>query len=203
MKKNDDKTSNPLLYIVQPNLPPQQAPEMQQVYRTKVGDRKGEHGVEHQDSEFFQDEQMETMMPAFDREEKEDQQKKKEEEEKLEKIKHEFGVYDALKEISDEIALVQKIKEQQLNQYAAPLTQKDTDRNETADQGSRQLDVDAMLDKLSRHPAKTKKPTCEANVNGKSISFRVLNKRKDIVIVQEGERIYDLHVSDIKELRIL
>ncbi|PLT33895.1 hypothetical protein [Bacillus sp. V5-8f] len=203
MKNNSDKTSTPLLYIVQPNLPPHQDPQMQQVFRTKGSQQKSGQESEWEGSEFFKIDQPQTKESALNQEEKEDEQKKKEEEEKLEKIKREYGVYDALKEISDEIASVQKIKAEQFRNET-PVSLKIANENEEdLVDNQPQFEVSTMLEKLSRYPAKAKKPTCEATVKGKRISFRVLNKRKDVVIVQEGEHIYDLHVSDIQDLRVL
>lgn len=189
MKENKDKSANPLLYIVQPDLPPNQAPQMQQVFRTKgKPKRKAEP----------QDVQEDLIMASEETKINDEDQKKKEEDEKLEKIKHEFGVYDAMKEIVDEIAAVNRITGKLENREQVS----HSDGTDHIASTSGYSKVNDLIVKLSKLPPNVPKPNCEGVVNGKILNFQVLNNRGDIVIIKEGQKIYDLHISDIEDLRI-
>lgn len=190
MKENKDNRAGPLLYIVQPDLPLQEAPQMQQVFRTK--------GKLKRKAETL-DEQVDSFKANEDTEINDEDQKKKEEDEKLEKIKHEFGVYDAMKEIADEIAAVNRItgKLENRDQVTHP---DGTDRTASISVNPK---VNDMIVKLSKLPPNVPKPNCEGIMKGKILNFQVLNTRGDIVIVKEGQKIYDLQISDIDDLRIL
>ncbi|WP_409304679.1 hypothetical protein [Peribacillus sp. SCS-155] len=96
-EKNDVQVPQPLLYIVQPKIGNQKQPLMQQEYRSNKQRR-----TPSAESQSISDQ------AASEAEERESQ-KKAAEEAKLERLKHEFGVYAAMKEIAGEIEAVRKL----------------------------------------------------------------------------------------------
>ncbi|MDQ0217468.1 hypothetical protein ELQ35_06980 [Peribacillus cavernae] len=196
MSDNNNQDPKPLLYIVQPEMPQQTEPQMQQVYRTKRNKKKKAE---------LQPEQKE-LINRVEETGDEEQRRKEDEERKLEQIKQEFGVYEVMKEISDEIAAVNKItgqKEEGDLSSASYTADAGDNRYVNTDEESKREDILAKLTKLARYPSNIPKPICEAIVKGKILSFQVLSKRGDLIKVKAGDAILELDISDIQHFRLV
>lgn len=190
MDDNAKQKAKPLLYIVQPEMPPQEAPQMQQVHRSKGRQKKRVGAPDEQEESLFADEELNP--------ENEEQRKKADEERKLEQVKQEFGVYEALKEIQDEIAAVKQVTNQKGDNFP-PLNSNHMYSNTR--EGREALFL--KLDQLARYPANAQKPLCEAVVKGKILSFQVIGKHDDSIKVKAGSDVFELDISDIQHFRLV
>ncbi|CAH0344506.1 hypothetical protein [Bacillus sp. CECT 9360] len=188
MDDNTKQKAKPLLYIVQPEMPPQDAPQMQQVHRSK-GHQKKREGVPGEESLFSDREQ---------NDENEEQRKEADEERKLEQLKQEYGVYEALKEIEDEIAAVKKVTMQEEEDFSS-LNSNHMYSNTPEGRDALLL----KLNELSQYPANAQKPLCEAVVKGKILSLQVLGKHEDSIKVKSGPTVFDLDISEIQHFRLV
>ncbi|RFU63067.1 hypothetical protein [Bacillus sp. V59.32b] len=186
MDDNTKQKAKPLLYIVQPEMPPQEAPQMQQVHRSK-GHQKKREGVPGEESLFAEQD-----------DENEEQRKKTDEDSKLEQVKQEYGVYEALKEIEDEIVAVKKITKQKEEDFSS-LNSNHMYSNTPEGRDALLL----KLNELAQYPANAQKPLCEAVVKGKILSLQVLDKHEESIKVKAGTAVFDLDISEIQHFRLV
>ncbi|MGG0789828.1 hypothetical protein ABE132_14215 [Peribacillus simplex] len=185
-EKNGDKESKPLLYVDQAKISDQRG-NMQSDFRTKKATPK------------------DSVEPEPELQEAEQK------EEKIEKVKREFGVYDAMKEIEKEITGLRKITGQyvpeqtpveqmehpeqieQENEKPVKRKRKKVEKKES----SRDI-----ISRLSNHQG-FPKPLCEAIVNGKTIQFHVLGMKGESVKIKRGKHIRFVGLPDIIDAKII
>ncbi|MFE4811370.1 hypothetical protein ACFQ9Y_09420 [Peribacillus simplex] len=187
-EKNGDKESKPLLYVDQAKISDQRG-NMQSDFRTKKA----------------------TPKDSVEPESEPELQEAEQNEEKIEKVKREFGVYDAMKEIENEIAGLRKItgeyvpeqtpveqmehREQieQENEKPVKRKRKKVEKKES----SRDI-----ISRLSNHQG-FPKPLCEAIVNGKTIQFHVLGMKGESVKIKRGNHIRFVGLPEIIDAKII
>ncbi|MFA1713413.1 hypothetical protein ACDX66_17005 [Peribacillus frigoritolerans] len=185
-EKNGDKESKPLIYVDQAKISDLRG-NMQSDFRTKK--------VKPQDSA-----------------EPELQEEAEHKEEKIEQVKREFGVYDAMMEIEKEITGLRKITEeyvpeqapvekmehpeqieQQENEKPVKRKRKKVEKKES----SRDI-----ISRLSNHQG-FPKPLCEAVINGEKLRFYVLGMRGESVKIKRGNHIRFVGLPDIIDAKII
>lgn len=141
-----------------------------------------------------------------------------EKEEKIEQLKREYGVYEALEEVEREKAIVHEWtqayrKQEQIEQQ--PL-------QEPKKQQSVQVEHELIPEKAVPKRRKKKKQesvaeiitrltsskkgspsTCEAQLFGEKTKFQVLSMRGEIVKIRIGYRIRYIKLSDISQLKVI
>ncbi|MFF2455787.1 hypothetical protein [Peribacillus simplex] len=185
-EKNGDKESKPLLYVDQAKISDQRG-NMQSDFRTKK--------ATPQDSVEPEPELQET----------------EQNEEKIEKVKREFGVYDAMMEIEKEITGLRKITEQYAPEQTPveqmehpeqiePENEKPVKRKrKKVEKKESSRDI---ISRLSNHQG-FPKPLCEAIVNGKTIQFHVLGMKGESVKIKRGKHIRFVDLPDIIDAKII
>ncbi len=145
-------------------------------------------------------------------------------EEKIEQLKREFGVYDALAEVEREKAIAMgwtKGYRKQEQEKPAPVQEKPTPVQEVRKQQTVQLQPEPVQEKpvkkkkkkkqkqesvadiLTRLTAKGPKNMCEAQLFGEKTRFRVLGMRGEVVKIGMGFRVRYIKVSDISQLKVI
>ena len=185
-KENSDKVSKPLIYVDEVKITEQEA-NMQSKYTSK----------RRETAEDETESKAETVT---------DEQKNA----KMEKIKKEFGVYEAMKEIETELDSIKKIT----NQYApkpAPVEREESPeaikeeapkkkrkRKKTEDKDSSR-DLILRLSRSDDH----RKHLCQAVVFGETIQFQVLGMRGDSVKIKRGNHLRFVDISDIIDAKLV
>jgi hypothetical protein len=224
--------SNPLLYIVQPNIgqQPQHGPEMQKEFRSKKRKR-----VEPQSSTHVNDGELARI--ELDGQER---KKKEEEDRKFEEIKHEFGVYETMKEIAKEIEAVKRLTDSSLNgninvNVSPHLTDtvEQLEKKQSVDKidlqskntsiktaskpvspenkiepvkenvSIEQIPVKADLTRMLQNVANFKRPLCEAKIKGELTRFHVISMRGNTIKIKAGLNVYTVEIDDISDFKIL
>ncbi|SIQ89329.1 hypothetical protein SAMN05878482_102466 [Peribacillus simplex] len=185
-EKNGDKESKPLLYVDQAKISDQRG-NMQSDFRTKKATPKDSVEPEPELQEAGQ------------------------KEEKIEEVKREFGVYDAMKEIEKEITGLRKITEQYVPEQS-PVEQMEhpeqiEQENEKPVKRKRKKvekkeSSRDIISRLSNHQG-FPKPLCEAIVNGKTIRFHVLGMKGESVKIKRGNHIRFVGMPDIIDAKII
>ncbi|MFD6441725.1 hypothetical protein ACFWDG_18385 [Peribacillus sp. NPDC060186] len=181
-----DKDSKPLLYVNQAKISDLRG-NMQSDYRTK----KGTETVEHEPMETEQ------------------------KEEKIEKIKQEFGVFDAMKEIESEITAIKKITgqyvpEQPSVEQAELPVQEEKETAKVVKKKKKKVEKKVekkessseIITRLSKHQGYPK-PLCEAVINGETLQFQVLGMRGESVKIKRGNHIRFVGLPNIIDARII
>lgn len=138
-------------------------------------------------------------------------------EEKIEKLKREFGVYDALAEVEREKAIamewtkgyqkteqekeppVQEVRKQQSVQLQPePVQEKNVQKKR-----KKKKKQESVADILTRLTAKGQKNMCEAQLFGEKTQFQVLGMRGEVVKIRMGFRVRYIKVSDISKLKVI
>ncbi|MED3689048.1 hypothetical protein P4534_09515 [Peribacillus butanolivorans] len=191
-ENKSDKDSKPLLYVNQAKISDQRG-NMQSDYRTKKGTHQ--ETVEHESVETEQGE------------------------EKIEKIKREFGVFDAMKEIESEITAIKKITDQyvpeqpsveqtelpvQEEKETAKVVKKKKKRVEkkVEDKVEKKESSSEIITRLSKHQGYPK-PLCEAVINGETLKFQVLGMRGESVKIKRGNHIRFVGLPNIIDAKII
>ncbi|KON68185.1 hypothetical protein AKG34_04715 [Peribacillus butanolivorans] len=187
-ENKSDKDSKPLLYVNQAKISDQRG-NMQSDYRTKKGTHQ--ETVEHESVETEQGE------------------------EKIEKIKREFGVFDAMKEIESEITAIKKITDQyvpeqsSVEQTELPLQEeKETakvvkkKKKKVEDKVEKKESSSEIITRLSKHQGYPK-PLCEAVINGETLKFQVLGMRGESVKIKRGNHIRFVGLPNIIDAKII
>ncbi|MET3317185.1 UNVERIFIED_ORG: hypothetical protein ABIC97_000269 [Peribacillus simplex] len=191
-ENKSDKDSKPLLYVNQAKISDQRG-NMQSDYRTKKGTHQ--ETVEHESVETEQGE------------------------EKIEKIKREFGVFDAMKEIESEITAIKKITDQyvpeqsSVEQTELPLQEeKETAKvvkkkkkkveKKAEDKVEKKESSSEIITRLSKHQGYPK-PLCEAVINGEKLKFQVLGMRGESVKIKRGNHIRFVGLPNIIDAKII
>ncbi|MGG4267293.1 hypothetical protein [Peribacillus simplex] len=187
-ENNGDKKSKPLLYVDQAKISDLRG-NMQSDFRTK------------------KDTPQDNVEPVLQEDGHEDGHK----EEKIEKIKREFGVYDAMKEIETEITGIRKITEQyvpeqtpieqmenpeQSEQETEKPVKKKRKKTEKSESSS------DIISRLSNHHG-FPKPLCEAVINGETLQFHVLGMKGESVKIKRGNDIHFVGLPDIIDAKII
>ncbi|MGE7904041.1 hypothetical protein ACQKNS_06520 [Peribacillus sp. NPDC094092] len=185
-EKNGDKESKPLLYVDQAKISDQRG-NMQRDFRTKK--------ATSQDSVEPEPELQEA-----------DQK-----EEKIEKVKREFGVYDAMMEIEKEISGLRKITEQYVPEHA-PVEQMERpeqleeEKEKPVKRKRKKVEKKEssrdIISRLSNHQG-FPKPLCQATVKGKTIQFHVLGMKGESVKIKRGNHIRFVGLPDIIDAKII
>lgn len=177
-----DKESKPLLYVDQVEVKVQNK-NMQSDYRTKK--RKNERTQEE-------------TSPV------EDSRK----EQKVEQIKQEFGVYDAMREIESELSEIKKIKNQYATEQPPPVAPPEYHEQEEKKKVKKKRKVETkettrdIITRLSNHKGYPK-PICEAVIQGETLQFQVMGMRRESVKIKRGNRIRFVSLSDIINAKII
>ncbi|MFC9596486.1 hypothetical protein ACFY5J_10060 [Peribacillus butanolivorans] len=191
-ENKSDKDSKPLLYVNQAKISDQRG-NMQSDYRTKIGTHQ--ETVEHESVETEQGE------------------------EKIEKIKREFGVFDAMKEIESEITAIKKITDQyvpeqpSVEQTEFPVQEeKETSKvvkkkkkkveKKVEDKVEEKESSSEIITRLSKHQGYPK-PLCEAVINGETLKFQVLGMRGESVKIKRGNHIRFVGLPNIIDAKII
>ncbi|MFJ7310035.1 hypothetical protein [Peribacillus frigoritolerans] len=185
-EKNGDKESKPLIYVDQ----------------AKISDLRG-----NMQSDF----RTKKAKPQDSADEPELQEETEHKEEKIEQVKREFGVYDAMMEIEKEITGLRKITEEyvpgqapvekkehpeqieQVNEKPVKRKRKKVEKKES----SRDI-----ISRLSNHQG-FPKPLCEAVINGEKLRFHVLGMRGESVKIKRGNHIRFVGLPDIIDAKII
>ncbi|MFD4929350.1 hypothetical protein ACFWMS_10505 [Peribacillus butanolivorans] len=187
-ENKSDKDSKPLLYVNQAKISDQRG-NMQSDFRTKKGTHQ--ETVEHESVETEQGE------------------------EKIEKIKREFGVFDAMKEIESEITAIKKITDQyvpeqpSVEQTELPVQEeKETakvvkkKKKKVEDKVEEKESSSEIITRLSKHQGYPK-PLCEAVINGEMLKFQVLGMRGESVKIKRGNHIRFVGLPNIIDAKII
>ncbi|MFB6803943.1 hypothetical protein [Peribacillus butanolivorans] len=191
-ENKSDKDSKPLLYVNQAKISDQRG-NMQSDFRTKKGTHQ--ETVEHESVETEQGE------------------------EKIEKIKREFGVFDAMKEIESEITAIKKITDQyvpeqpSVEQTELPVQEeKETAKvvkkkkkkveKKVEDKVEEKESSSEIITRLSKHQGYPK-PLCEAVINGETLKFQVLGMRGESVKIKRGNHIRFVGLPNIIDAKII
>ncbi|AXN40219.1 hypothetical protein [Peribacillus butanolivorans] len=191
-ENKSDKDSKPLLYVNQAKISDQRG-NMQSDFRTKKGTHQ--ETVEHESVETEQGE------------------------EKIEKIKREFGVFDAMKEIESEITAIKKITDQyvpeqpSVEQTELPVQEeKETAKvvkkkkkkveKKVEDKVEEKESSSEIISRLSKHQGYPK-PLCEAVINGETLKFQVLGMRGESVKIKRGNHIRFVGLPNIIDAKII
>jgi hypothetical protein len=179
-----EKNAKPLFYIVQPKITEQEAPPMQEVYRSKKKN-------ETKQQEVF---------------EVDESEKKIVEDEKLEKVKREFGVYDVLSEIESELKSIDRIKDNLhpsekgvtviSGQNGSVVPKEKTKARESREMKEIRGKINQLLKKPGLHD-------CEATISGQKIRFQVEEMRDDFVTIKIGSHVQTIQLSELSQFSIL
>ena len=188
---SEEKNSKPLFYIVQPKITEPERPEMQEVYRTKTKKKK-ENDHENGSEEVHSSENEEERI------------KKEAEDVKLDQIKREFGVYDALGEIETELDSIQEIKKNLHEpQGNVRVISGANQENQVQEQQKDSPELKKMRSVLTDLIKKDPKPFCEASIGGQTVRFQVISKRNDIIKIKVGSHIQSIPIHELSDLTIL
>lgn len=213
--KEKENTKKPLLYIVQPNMPVPEQAEMQQEYRTARKKKNTDSESSPHPGGEEAPHTLEWEEPVTDKDkEEEDIRKKQADQEKMEKLKHETGIYKALGEIDAELASVRKIQKDLQDEGTTIIKE-----NIPVKDGGSVKEIKALKPKTEaeRRQRTTKQaisdllgrskqgasPLCEASINGRTVRFQLLGKRGDIVKIKTGSTIQDVPIKDLDHFKAL
>lgn len=142
-------------------------------------------------------------------------------EEKIEQLKREFGVYEALAEVEREKAValewvqayrkeeikqepveqppVQEVRKQQTVQLQPePVKEKPVQKRR-----KKKKKQESVADIIARVIEKGPKNLCEAQLFGETIRFQVLGMRGEVVKIRIGFRVRYIKLSDISQLKVI
>lgn len=185
-EKNGDKESKPLIYVDQAKISDLRG-NMQSDFRTKK--------VKPQES----------AEPELQEEAAEHK------EEKIEQVKREFGVYDAMMEIEKEITGLRKITEEYVPEQAPVEKMEHPEhieqeiekpvkrKRKKVEKKESSRDI---ISRLSNHQG-FPKPLCEAVINGEKLRFHVLGMRGESVKIKRGNHIRFVGLPDIIDAKII
>ncbi|MEY8189033.1 hypothetical protein AB4X15_05060 [Peribacillus simplex] len=185
-EKNGDKESKPLLYVNQAKISDQRG-NMQSDFRTKKA------------------------TPQDSVEPEPELQEAEQNEEKIEKVKREFGVYDAMMEIEKEITGLRKITEQYAPEQTPVEQMEHPEQIEPENEKSvkrkrkkveKKESSREIISRLSNHQG-FPKPLCEAIVKGKMIQFHVLGMKGESVKIKRGKHIRFVELPDFIDAKII
>ncbi|RID83555.1 hypothetical protein D1953_15935 [Peribacillus asahii] len=136
-------------------------------------------------------------------------------EEKIEKIKREFGVYEAMAEIEREIRTASqwvepyrepKQPEPQVIQEEQPVVEevvsKKKKRRPKPKPKQKQESVAETITRLA-HSREEPRPTCVAHLFGEEREFEVLGIRGEMVKIRIGHRVRIIRLSDLKSVKVI
>ncbi|MEE3951149.1 hypothetical protein [Peribacillus frigoritolerans] len=185
-EKNGDKESKPLIYVDQAKISDLRG-NMQSDFRTKK--------AKPQDS----------AEPELQEEAAEHK------EEKIEQVKREFGVYDAMMEIEKEITGLRKITEEYVPEQAPVEKMEHPEhieqeiekpvkrKRKKVEKKESSRDI---ISRLSNHQG-FPKPLCEAVIKGEKLRFHVLGMRGESVKIKRGNHIRFVGLPDIIDAKII
>ena len=168
------------------------------------------------------------QQPEVKHEQIEEEQTTSNKEEKIEQLKHEFGVYEALAEVEREKAVAiewtQSYRNQeQVEQLPIQETREQQDRSvqETRKQKFVKVERESSSEKvapkrrrkkkkqesvatiITRLVTAGKKNICEAELFGEKTQFQVVGMRGEVVKIRIGFRIRYIKLSDINQLKVI
>ncbi|CAH0209269.1 hypothetical protein SRABI96_02129 [Peribacillus sp. Bi96] len=188
-ENNGDKESKPILYVDQ----------------TKISDKRGNMQTD------FRTKKVKSQNTAEPELEEVKDNEAEHKEEKIEEVKREFGVYDAMKEIESEISAIRKIT----NQYVPEQTP--VEQIEHPEQIEKEIEKPVkkrrkkveekessrdIISRLSNHQG-FPKPLCEATINGETLKFHVLGMKGESVKIKRGNHIRYVGLPDIIDAKII
>ncbi|OIK11117.1 hypothetical protein [Bacillus sp. MUM 13] len=211
--KKEGASTKPLFYIIQPNITEGPNPNMQQEYRSKIKEK--EHPKKEEKKVLEEDEVS---------------RKKEDEERKLEQVKVEFGVYDAMKEIQNEIEAIKTVKdpkpagnaeaikeinailEKESNMIKRLMSGEEEEKEQPAEalpvyQEERMdpKELKKMKEQISRilkTPKESQKPYCEAVIHGSKIRFQIIGRQDGDVKIKVGSSVHVVRLQDIRDFTI-
>lgn len=139
-------------------------------------------------------------------------------EEKIEQLKHEFGVYEALAEVEREKAVANEWTQayrkqehveqqepiQQPQKQQVVLVQHESSPEKVAPKKRKKKKQESVAEVITRLiSAKGSPATCQAKLFGEKTNFQVLSMRGDIVKIRMGYRIRYIKLSDISQLKVI
>jgi hypothetical protein len=211
--KKEGASTKPLFYIIQPDITEGPKPNMQQEYRSK--NKEKEHPKKEEKKVLEED--------AVSR-------KKEDEERKLEQVKVEFGVYDAMKEIQDEIEAIKTVKDpkpagnaEAIKEINAILEKESNmikrlmSGEEEKEQPAEALPVyqeermdpkelkkmKEQITRVLKTPKGSPKPYCEAVIHGSKIRFQIIGKQDGDVKIKVGSSVHVVSLQDIRDFTIV
>ena len=183
-ENKNDKKSKPLLYVDHVEVKAQRG-NMQSDYRTKR--KKKEAPAE---PEVVEDDRKT---------------------QKIEKIKQEFGVYEAMKEIESELSEIKKIT----NEYAPepehapeeineeiPINLEPEKKKAKKKKKVEKVSTIDLITRLSHHKGYPK-PVCEAVIHGETVRFQVMGMRGQSVKIKRGNHIRFVKLQDIMNATVI
>ncbi len=188
-----DRQAEPLLYKVEPK-------EGEQIISQRQHEAKQEQTISQRQHKAKQ-EQMEVEQTPPDNKE-----------EKIEQLKHEFGVYEALAEVEREKAIanewikgyrkqeqveVQPVQVQEEQRPEEKVVPKKKKRKK-----KKQESVAEIITRLA-NVTEGPRPTCEAELFGEKTQFQVLGMRGEAVKIRIGFRVRIVKLSDISQLKVI
>jgi hypothetical protein len=195
-----DRQAKPLLYKVEPK-------EGEQIISKRKHEVKQEQTIPQQQHEAKQEQAEVEQTPPDNKEEK------------IEQLKREFGVYDAIAEVEREKAIanqwikdyrkpeqvevqpepvqVQPIQVQEEQQPEEKVVPKKKKRKKKKQESV--AEIITRLANLTEGP----RPTCEAQLFGKTTQFQVLGMRGETVRIRIGFRVRIVKLSDISQLKVI
>ncbi|PJN86814.1 hypothetical protein [Bacillus sp. mrc49] len=188
-ERNDDKQSKPLLYVDSSKVSDQRG-NMQTDFRTKKSTAP------------------DTIEPELQEEQHGEEGQK---EEKIEEVKREFGVYDAMKEIETEMTAIRNITNQYIPvqtppEQTEPPQQAEKETVKPAKKKRKKIEKKEssrdIITRLSQHQG-FPKPLCEAVMNGETLRFHVLGIKGESVKIKRGNRIHFVALPDIIDAKII
>ncbi|SFB98284.1 Spore coat protein CotO [Bacillus sp. OV322] len=212
--KKEGASAKPLFYIIQPNITEGPKPNMQQEYRSK--NKQKAHPMKEEKKVLEEDAES---------------RKKENEERKLEQVKVEFGVYDAMKEIQDEIEAIKTVKdpkpagnaeaikeinailEKESNMIKRLMSGEEEEKEQPAEalpvyQEERMdpKELKKMKEKINRilkTPKESQKPYCEAVIHGSKIRFQIIGRQDGDVKIKVGSSVHVVSLQDIRDFTIV
>ena len=169
------------------------------------------------------------QQPEVKHEQIEEEQTTSNKEEKIEQLKHEFGVYEALAEVEREKAVAIEWTQSYRNQEQVeqlPIQEKTYTRTtesvqETRKQKFVKVERESSSEKvapkrrrkkkkqesvatiITRLVTAGKKNICEAELFGEKTQFQVVGMRGEVVKIRIGFRIRYIKLSDINQLKVI
>ncbi|MFJ8267571.1 hypothetical protein [Peribacillus asahii] len=132
-------------------------------------------------------------------------------EEKLEKVKREFGVYEAMAEIEREIHTAsqwiepyreQKKPEPQVIQEEQPVVEEVVIKKKKRKPKQKQESVAETITRLA-YSREEPRPTCVAHLFGEEREFEVLGIRGEMVKIRIGRRVRIIRLSDLESVKVI
>jgi hypothetical protein len=187
-----DRQAKPLLYKVEPK-------EGEQIISQRQHEEGQEQTISQRQHEAKQ-EQMEVEQTPPDNKE-----------EKIEQLKREFGVYDAIAEVEREKAIANQWikdyqKQEQVEVQPVPVQEEQQSEEKVVPKKKRKKKKpESVAEIVTRLANITEgaRPTCEAQLFGETTQFQVLGMRGEAVKIRIGFRVRIVKLSDISQLKVI